>query len=88
MTERIFVDTNVFPRYLTDDVPAQAKAVEALLVRARNGGVSLVTNSIVIAEIVWTLESFYHLPAERVCDQVLAIANTPGLTLPQRDVIM
>ena len=27
---RTFVDTNVFLRYLTDDVPAQADAVEAL----------------------------------------------------------
>lgn len=88
MGERIFVDTNVFLRYLTNDVPAQAEAVEALLGRARNGDVSLVTNTIVIAEIVWTLESFYHLSAERIRDQVLAIANTPGLTLPERDVIM
>jgi predicted nucleic acid-binding protein len=30
----LFVDTNVFLRFLTDDVPEQAAAVEALFRRA------------------------------------------------------
>lgn len=40
--ETFFVDTNVFLRYLTNDVPAQADAVEFLLQRAAKGKVSLV----------------------------------------------
>lgn len=60
-SERIFVDTNIFLRYLTNDVPEKADAVEELLRRAGAGQVRLVTNSLVIAEIVWTLTSFYQL---------------------------
>ncbi len=30
MPERVFVDTNLFLRYLTNDVPVQADAVERL----------------------------------------------------------
>ncbi|RMF86682.1 MAG: hypothetical protein D6736_14535, partial [Nitrospinota bacterium] len=77
--ERIFADTNLFLRYLTNDVPAQADAVEQLLQRAATGEILLVTNSLVIAEIVWTLESFYGLTREAVKEKVLAILNTPGL---------
>ena len=56
--ERVFADTNLFLRYLTDDVPEQADAVERLFRRAAAGEMALVTNGLVIAEIVWTLESF------------------------------
>lgn len=35
--ERVFLDTNVFLRYLTNDVPKRADAVERLLRRAGAG---------------------------------------------------
>ena len=57
MTEPVFVDTNLFLRYITNDVPEQADAVERLLQRAGAGEITLITNSLVICEIVWTLES-------------------------------
>ena len=75
--EAALADTNLFLRYLTNDVPEQADAVENLLRRAAAGEVKLVTNSLVIAEIVWTLESFYRLNREDVRGKVLAILNTP-----------
>ena len=45
--ERMFADTNVFLRYLTNDIPAQADAVERLLHRAAGGEITLVMNSLV-----------------------------------------
>jgi predicted nucleic acid-binding protein len=86
--ERLFVDTNVFLRYLTNDVPAQADAIERLLQRAATGEAVLVTNSMVIAEIVWTLESFYGLARSDIKGKVLAILNTPGLEVVDGDMIL
>ncbi|MEW6296881.1 MAG: hypothetical protein AB1671_03970 [Thermodesulfobacteriota bacterium] len=43
--ERQFADTNLLLRYLTDDIPAQADAGEALLKRAEQGESLLVTKS-------------------------------------------
>jgi predicted nucleic-acid-binding protein len=79
MAERVFADTNLFLRYLTNDVPAQADAVEALLDRAAAGELRLETSALVIAEIVWALEGFYGLDRAAVRDKVLAIVNTPGI---------
>lgn len=87
-TERIFADTNLFLRYLTNDVPAQADAVEQLLRRASAGEVVLVINSLIIAEIVWTLESFYGLTREDIKDKVLAIFNTTGLEVAEGDLLL
>jgi len=86
--ERIYADTNLFLRYLTNDVPDQAGAVEKLLHRAAAGEVVLAVHSLVMAEIVWTLESFYGLTRESVKDKVLAILNTPGLEVADGDLIL
>ena len=87
-TERVFADTNLFLRYLTNDVPAQADAVERLLQRAAAGEIVLVINSLVIAEIVWTLESHYGLARESIKNMVLAILNTPGLEAAEGDLLL
>jgi predicted nucleic-acid-binding protein len=86
--ERVFADTNLLLRYLTNDLPAQADAVEQLLRRASAGEIVLVINSLVIAEIVWTLESYYGLARDRVKDKVLAILNTPGLEVAEGDLLL
>lgn len=87
-TERIFVDTNLFLRFLTNDVPAQADAVEKVLRQAEQNKVLLVTNGMVIAEIVWTLESYYGLERGDIQGKVMAIINTPGMEIPESDLIL
>ena len=86
--KRVFVDTNVILRYLTNDVPEQANTVEALLRRATAGELTLVTNALIVAEIVWTLQSFYRLEREQIQTAVLAILNTPGLEIVDGDLIL
>ena len=86
--ERVFVDTNIFLRYLTNDDPEQADEVERLLVAAAAGSVSLLTNVIVLAEIVWTLESTYKLQRDEIRDHVLAILNNDGLVVENEDLIL
>lgn len=86
--ETCFADTNLFLRFLTNDVPEQADQVEALLRRAGKGQLKLVTTSLVVAEIVWTLESFYQIPKNEIQDKVLAILNTPGLELDGADLLL
>lgn len=86
--DTIFVDTNLFLRYFTNDVSAQADAVEKLLRKAGQGELGLVANGMVIAEIVWTLESYYELERGDIQNKVLAILNTPGLEIPESNLIL
>lgn len=86
--ERLFADANLFLRYLTNDVPEQADAVEQLLRRSESDGPVLVTNALVMAEIVWTLDTFYHLPRNDIKDKVLAILNTPGLDVVDGELML
>lgn len=86
--ERLFAGTDLFLRFLTDDVPSQADAIEELLYRASAGEVVLVVNSMVIAEIIWTLESHYGQSRDSIRDKVLAILNTPGMETAEADLLL
>ena len=74
-----FVDTNLFIRYLTNDDPAKAERVELLLKEAASGKVRLVTTEMVIAVVVWVLESSYGLKSSTVAPLIRAILATSGL---------
>lgn len=74
-----FVDTNLFIRYLTNDDQAKAERVELLLRDAAAGKVRLVTAEMVIAEVVWVLESSYGLKSASVAPLIRAILATSGL---------
>ena len=82
-----FVDTNVFVRYLTGDDEEKASAFERLLVQAESGKIRLVTSEIVIAELVWVLESFYKLKPSIITELIRAILNTEGLRIKGSDLI-
>ncbi|HSR70182.1 MAG TPA: type II toxin-antitoxin system VapC family toxin [Acidobacteriota bacterium] len=83
-----FVDSNVFLRFLTNDDPSKAEKVKALFEKAIAGEVQLTTSLLVIAEIVWTLESFYRLERADIADKVETILSTPNLDCPEVDIIL
>jgi predicted nucleic acid-binding protein len=76
-----FVDTNLFIRYLTNDDPKKADRVEKLLDDAAAGKIRLITAEMVIAEVVWVLESCYDLSNTDIAPLVRAILATPGLDI-------
>jgi uncharacterized protein len=86
--DKFFVDTNVFLRYLTNDDPAKADRVETTLKKAIAGELRLITNLMVAAELVWTLESYYGLPKQEICEKLAVLLNTPNLDLPEKQRIL
>jgi predicted nucleic-acid-binding protein len=84
----LFVDTNVFLRYLTNDVPKQAERAEQIFRSAADGAATLITNVVVVAEIVWTLESYYKIHRPEIRELVLAILNSDGLEIENADLIL
>lgn len=64
-----FVDTNVLIRHLTGDPPDQAARATRFLAR----GQPLVVADLVVAEVVYVLESFYQVERPRVAEMVRAL---------------
>ena len=83
-----FIDTNIFIRFLTNDIPDKASACEKIFREAEEKNESLFTTEMVIAEIIWVLESYYELPKKEVQEMVEKILITPFLLCPQKDLIL
>jgi uncharacterized protein len=84
---RVLVDTNVFLRFLTADDPGKAEKARRLFASAVSGELVVETSLLVIAEIVWTLESFYGLTHDEVAEQVTTILATPNLECPGKELL-
>ena len=81
------MDTNTFIRYFTNDIPEHAEKIERLLHRAQIGEIKLVTHEVIVAEIVWVLESVYEMDKEQVYELVQAMLNTRNLEIPNKAVL-
>jgi predicted nucleic-acid-binding protein len=64
-----FVDTNVLVRHLTGDPPEQAARATRLLSQAGQ----LLLPDLIVAEVVYVLESVYRVPRPRVAELARAI---------------
>lgn len=76
-----FIDTNVFLRIATKDNPEQARQCEEFFVFVKRHALTIATSDIVIAEIVWTLQSFYKYTKPETTRFVAALIKIPGLVL-------
>ena len=74
-----FIDTNVFLRLLTADHPQKSDACLRMFRNALEEQEPLFTSDLVIAEIIWVLEGFYHLKKEEIVNRMEKILNTANL---------
>ena len=76
---RLFLDTNAILRYLCNDVPKQADAVEKRLLQAQSGQLVIETHPLILAEALYVLQSFYAQPRDRIATGLLRFLDTPGV---------
>lgn len=87
MSEYIFVDTNVFLRFFVADVEELYKKAKELFEKAERGEIRLVTSEMVIAEIVWVLESYYGFITGEIKEVVETLLCVRGLRVFNSKII-
>jgi predicted nucleic-acid-binding protein len=76
MDETIFVDTNVFLRFFVRDSETFYEKAKELFEKAETGEAKLETSDLVIAEIVWVLESYYDFTRTEIGEVIDTILET------------
>jgi predicted nucleic acid-binding protein len=79
-----FLDSNVVIRHLTGDPPAQARRATAFLARADE----LLLPDLIVAEVVYVLESFYEIERTRVAELVRAIVGFPAVVVVDEPLLL
>jgi len=82
-----FIDTNIFLRYLTGDDPSKYDKCREIFKKAIEGKIALVTSGMVIAELVWTLLSYYKVAKAEVVEKISIIVSTENLYVPDKNII-
>ena len=85
--ETTFVDTNIFLRYLTKDYPSKYEKCKEMFKKAVKGEIAITTSGMVIAELVWTLLSYYKVPKAEVIEKVTVIVGTKNLSIPDKRIV-
>jgi predicted nucleic acid-binding protein len=78
-----FVDTNVLVRHLTGDPPDQAERSSSFIATAER----LLLPDLVVAELVYVLQSFYALPRSEVALRVRSALQLPSVRVLNRRLL-
>jgi predicted nucleic acid-binding protein len=79
-----FLDTNVLIRHLTGDPPVQARRATSYLRRANE----LLLPDLIVAEVVYVLESFYEVKRQRVAELARAIVGFPAVVVVSESLLL
>lgn len=79
-----FLDANVLIRHLTGDPPTQARRATAFLERADE----LLLADLIVAEVVYILESFYEVERQRVAELARAIIGFPAIVVVDEPLLL
>ncbi len=81
---RALLDTNVLIRHLRQDPPDQGAAATAFLSAAHE----LLLTDVVVAEVVYVLESFYRQPRARVARAIRMLLGLPGIVVSDPTLLL
>ncbi len=79
-----FLDTNVLIRHLTGDPPDMAARATRFLAEADE----LLVPDVIVAEVVYVLESFYEVERAKVAELARAVVAFPAVTVIDRDLLL
>ena len=79
-----FLDTNILIRHLTGDPPAQARRATAFLAAADE----LLLPDLIVAEVVFVLESFYEVERAQVAELVRAVIGFAAIVVVDAPLLL
>ena len=86
--KQVFADTNIFLRFLTRDDVEKAEACRMLLEQAERGEVNLVISHLVLAELAWTLKSYYHLSRQEIAENLRELLNLRSIRVSHKALLL
>jgi len=85
--KQIFIDTNVFIRFLVADNERMARECRKLFQKIEQGKVKAETDLIVITEVIWVLTSFYKIKKTEVVKYIALLLEVKNLLIKDETII-
>jgi len=81
------IDANVILRFLLDEPPEQAERCQVLLARLQAGEEEVYLPEVALSDVVWTLQSFYHWPRERIAHFAHDVTSLRGTRMARKSLV-
>jgi predicted nucleic acid-binding protein len=88
VSKSCLVDTNILLRFFTGDPPEMAERARALIEQADSGKLQIEIPALIVAETIYTLESFYEMPRADVCEKLLVFLRSRGISPHEPDIVV
>ncbi len=85
--KKVFFDTSFLLRFYLADIPDQAMNAKRMVEAAKEGSLLLVTDLIVICEMVWVMDSFYELQKDEIFEKMTNLYQTPGISIINGEIL-
>lgn len=82
MVASIAIDTNIVVRYLTGDDKVQSVSATELFRAAQAGKVKVLIPATTIQEVVYVLETIYHLDAATIAPKLISLLTLHNVDTP------
>ena len=79
--DKYFIDTNIFLRTIVKENESQYLACKLIFESIKKNKFKGVTCSLVLAEVVWVMQSYYHKTRDQISEALRAIINLRGLEI-------
>jgi len=86
--KQIIVDTNVFLRFLLNDIPKQKIEFEKLIKRAKENKIELLVPQIIIFEINFILEKYYGYGKKEIIDRLKSLVSASYFQVESRETFL
>lgn len=83
-----YVDTNIFVRYLTEDIPQQTELVEKRFQQAKQNQINLITTEFTIAEVLYVLQSFYKMDRGQAIVKVQTMISPRWINVERKEEVL
>lgn len=82
------VNTNLFLRFITQDLPSQAELAKKRFEEAREGKIKLEVTPLTIAEILFVLQGTIAFSKEEAVEKTIGLMREPWITIEHKRVVI
>ncbi len=85
---RAFVDANVILRFITGEPTEMAEQARTLFEAVEGGEMALAVDEIIVAEVVWVLDSFYEIEKRKISQVLQALLIHDGIEMADKTGVL
>lgn len=88
MSDKVFIDTDIFLRFLVADNHKTYLLCKKFLEKVEKGETKASVSCLVLFEVIWTLTSLYKISKSDVADRIVSLIAMKGLEVEHKKIFL